>query len=74
VASRESRGSRMLAQNLREEGFEIGRDRTRRLMKVLNLKVKQKRKRFTCYMPFKRKPRKQANRIWTRQNVHLKKF
>ena len=33
-----------LAQNLREEGFEIGRDRTRRLMKVLNLKVKQKRK------------------------------
>jgi transposase InsO family protein len=30
--------------NLREEGFKIGRYRTRRLMKVLNLKVKQKRK------------------------------
>ena len=30
--------------NLRDEGFEIGRDRTRRLMKVLNLKVKQKGK------------------------------
>ena len=30
--------------HLREEGFAIGRDRTRRLMKVLNLKVKQKRK------------------------------
>jgi len=30
--------------NLREEGFDIGRDRTRRLMKALQLKVKQKRK------------------------------
>ncbi|MCS5584974.1 MAG: hypothetical protein NZ777_15880 [Pseudomonadales bacterium] len=29
--------------NLREEGFEIGRNRTRRLMEALNLKVKQKR-------------------------------
>jgi len=43
-ASRESLGSRMLAKQLREEGFTIGRDRTRRLMKVLKLKVKQKRK------------------------------
>jgi len=43
-ASRDSLGSRTLAENLREEGFKIGRDRTRRLMKVLNLKVKQKRK------------------------------
>jgi len=38
-ASRDSLGSRTLAENLREEGFKIGRDRTRRLMKVLNLKV-----------------------------------
>ena len=44
AASRESLGSRMMKKNLRKEGFEIGRDRTRRLMKVLNLKVKQKRK------------------------------
>jgi transposase InsO family protein len=43
-ASRDSLGSRTLMRNLREEGFEIGRGRTRRLMKVLNLKVKQKRK------------------------------
>ena len=44
AASRESLGSRMLARHLRAEGFAIGRDRVRRLMKVLNLKVKQKRK------------------------------
>ena len=43
-ASRDSLGSRTLAEKLREEGFKIGRDRTRRLMKVLSLKVKQKRK------------------------------
>jgi len=43
-ASRDSLGSRTMMQHLREEGFEIGRDRTRRLMKALNLKVKQKRK------------------------------
>ena len=42
VASRESLGSRMMMKNLQEEGFDIGRDRTRRLMKALNLKVKQK--------------------------------
>ena len=30
--------------NLRQEGFEIGHEHTRRLMKALNLKVKQKRK------------------------------
>ncbi|VAX06264.1 hypothetical protein MNBD_GAMMA25-1779 [hydrothermal vent metagenome] len=42
IASRESLGSRMMMKNLREEGFEIGRDRTRRLMKSLNLRVKQK--------------------------------
>ena len=41
-ASRDSLGSRTLAKNLRKEGFTIGRDKTRRLMKVLNLKVKQK--------------------------------
>ena len=43
-ASRESLGSRTLARKLREEGFEIGRDRTRRLMKALHLRVKPKRK------------------------------
>ena len=44
AASRGSLGSRMMMNNLREEGFEIGRDKTRRLMKALGLKVKQKRK------------------------------
>ncbi len=44
AASRGSLGSRMMMNNLREEGFEIGRDKTRRLMKALELKVKQKRK------------------------------
>ena len=47
-----SLGSRMMMKNLRQEGFEIGRDKTRtmriakirRLMKSLQLKVKQKRK------------------------------
>lgn len=44
AASRESLGSRTMTKNLRLEGFEIGRDKTRRLMKKLQLKVKQKRK------------------------------
>ncbi len=44
AASRGSLGSRMMMNNLRQEGFEIGRDKTRRLMKQLQLKVKQKRK------------------------------
>jgi len=43
-ASRDSLGSRTMMKNLREEGFAIGRDRTRRLMKALNLTVKQKRR------------------------------
>jgi len=43
-ASRDSLGSRTMMRKLREEGFQIGRDRTRRLMKALNLKVKLKRK------------------------------
>ena len=43
-ASRDSLGSRPMMKQLRQEGFEIGRERTRRLMKALNLKVKQKRK------------------------------
>jgi len=42
--SRESLGSRTMMQNLRLEGFEIGRDRTRRLMQRLQLRVKQKRR------------------------------
>jgi len=44
AASRGSLGSRTMMRNLREEGFAIGRDKTRGLMKVLKLKVKQKRK------------------------------
>ena len=44
AASRDSLGSRTMTENLRLEGFEIGRDKTRRLMKKLQLKVKQKRK------------------------------
>ncbi len=44
VASRCSLGSRTMRENLNKEGFEIGRDRTRRLMKRLGLKVRQKRK------------------------------
>jgi len=42
AASRGSLGSRTMMRNLRDEGFEIGRDKTRRLMKRLGLKVKQK--------------------------------
>lgn len=42
AASRDSLGSRTMMRNLRDEGFEIGRDKTRRLMKALNLKVKQR--------------------------------
>ena len=41
-ASRDSLGSRELAKNLRKEGFIIGRDKARRLMKTLNLIVKQR--------------------------------
>ncbi len=44
AASRGSLGSRTLMNNLNQEGFEIGRDKTRRLMKTLNLKVRHKRK------------------------------
>jgi transposase InsO family protein len=44
AASRDSLGSRMMMKNLRQEGFEIGREKTRRLMKQLKLKVKGKRK------------------------------
>ena len=40
--SRGSLGSRELAKNLREEGIKISRERTRRLMKRLNLLVKQR--------------------------------
>lgn len=41
-ASRDSLGSRELGKKLREEGFNIGRQRTRRLMKKLGLVVKQR--------------------------------
>ena len=44
AASRGSLGSRMLMNNLNQEGFQIGRERTRGLMKTLNLKVRHKRK------------------------------
>lgn len=41
-ASRESLGSRELCKKLRAEGFEIGREKTRSLMKKLKLKVRQR--------------------------------
>ncbi len=41
-ASRNSLGSRELSRKLREEGFCIGRYRTRTLMRRLNLKVRQR--------------------------------
>jgi transposase InsO family protein len=44
AASRGSLGSRTMAKNLRQEGFPIGRDKARRLMKSLALKVRCKRK------------------------------
>ena len=44
VASRGSLGSRTMAKNLRQEGFDIGRDKARRMMKRLGLQVKPKRK------------------------------
>lgn len=40
--SRESLGSRELSKKLREEGFQIGRYRTRTIMRKLNLKVAQR--------------------------------
>lgn len=40
--SRDSLGSRELAKKLREEGFTISRERTRNVMKKLNLVVKQR--------------------------------
>ena len=42
--SRGSLGSRMMTANLRAEGFTVGRERVRQLMKTMNLRVKQKRK------------------------------
>ncbi len=44
AGSRESLGSRMMAANLRREGFTVGRERVRQLMKAMDLAVKQKRK------------------------------
>ena len=43
-ASRSSLGSRTLMKNLHDEGFTIGRERVRSLMKRLDLKVKPKRR------------------------------
>ena len=43
-ASRASCGSRRMTRHLREEGFSIGRYRVRRLMRQMNLVVKQKRR------------------------------
>ena len=43
-ASRDSLGSRTLMENLHSEGFEVGRDKVRRLMKSMNLKVRKKYK------------------------------
>ena len=41
-ASRNSLGSRELCKKLRTEGFEIGREKTRTLMRKLGLKVRQR--------------------------------
>jgi putative transposase len=41
-ASRDSLGSREMAKNLRKEGIKLSRERTRKLMKRLNLSVKQR--------------------------------
>jgi len=43
-ASRQSLGSRMMMENLNDEGFDIGRYRVRMLMKSMGLVVKRKRK------------------------------
>lgn len=42
--SRQSLGSRRMSRALRKKGFDVGRDRARRLMKSLGLVVKRKRK------------------------------
>jgi len=44
AGSRQSLGSRRMARHLCAEGFAVGRERARRRMKTLNLKVKAKRK------------------------------
>ncbi|GAB4393513.1 MAG: hypothetical protein Tsb005_12140 [Gammaproteobacteria bacterium] len=44
TASRSSLGSRTLYKQLQKLGFNIGRDKARRLMKIMGLVVKQKRK------------------------------
>lgn len=44
TGSRGSLGSRTMMKNLHQEGFEIGRERVRSLMKALGLKVRRKRK------------------------------
>ena len=44
AASRGSLGSRTLMNTLNQDGFQMGRERTRGLMKTLNLKVRHKRK------------------------------
>lgn len=42
-ASRESQGSRELSKKLKEEGFKVGRQRTRTIMRKLKLNVSQRR-------------------------------
>ena len=42
IASRESLGSRALCKKLRSEGFDVGREKTRTIMKKLTLKVRQR--------------------------------
>ena len=80
--SRQSLGSRRMVQQLRKEGFNIGRYRVRKLMKKLNLVVKKK-KRFVITTDSKHLQSvaanilardfnpSQANRVWSTDITYI---